>query len=105
MAQFVSISANPRTTTGKGAARQLRFQKKVPAVIYGHGRASQSLELDAKDLEKALTGIEPASTLFELTLDGRRIARPPADGSPVRPMACVTPAACSIRSRGKSKSK
>lgn len=72
MAQFVSLSANPRTTTGKGAARQLRFQKKVPAVIYGHGRASQSLELDAQALERALTGIEPASTLFELTLDGKK---------------------------------
>ena len=72
MAQFVELSASPRATTGKGAARQLRFQKKVPAVIYGHGRASQSLEVDAKALEKALTGIEPASTVIELTLEGKK---------------------------------
>jgi len=72
MAQFVALSANPRVTTGKGAARQLRFQKKVPAVIYGHGRASQSVEVDAKALEMALSGVEPASTIIELTLDGKK---------------------------------
>lgn len=72
MAQFVELSASPRATSGKGAARQLRLQKKVPAVIYGHGRTSQSLEVDAKALEKALTGIEPASTVIELTLEGKK---------------------------------
>ena len=41
MAQFVSITATPREAAGKGAARQTRFAGKVPAVIYGHGRATQ----------------------------------------------------------------
>src|SRR3990172_8326456 len=72
MAQFVALAANPRGQTGKGAARQLRFQKKVPAVIYGHGRPTQSLEVDAQALEQALTGIEPASTIIELTLEGKK---------------------------------
>src|SRR5947209_7387661 len=45
MAQIVSLAASPRTTTGKGAARQARFRGKVPAVIYGHGRETQSLEV------------------------------------------------------------
>jgi large subunit ribosomal protein L25 len=72
MAQFVTLAASPRDKTGKGAARQVRFQKKVPAVIYGHGRPSQSLELDAKALELALIGIEPASTIIELTLEGKK---------------------------------
>jgi len=72
MAQFVSLQANPRTAKGKGAARQSRFRKKVPAVIYGHGRVTESLEVDAQALEKALTGIEPASTIIELTLAGKK---------------------------------
>ena len=72
MAQFVALTANPRAQTGKGAARQIRFQKKVPAVIYGHGRPTQSLEVDAQTLEQALTGIEPASTIIELTLEGKK---------------------------------
>jgi len=72
MAQFVSITATPRAAAGKGAARQTRFAGKVPAVIYGHGRPTQPLTLDAKALEMALAGIEPASTLFEVTVDGKK---------------------------------
>ena len=72
MAQTVSLSATLREKTGKGPARQARFQKQVPAVIYGHGRASQPLMVDALALEKALTGIEPESTLIELTVDGKK---------------------------------
>jgi len=71
MAQTVSLSATVRQETGKGAARQARFQKKVPAVIYGHDRPTQTLMVDALALEKALTGIEPESTLIELSVDGK----------------------------------
>lgn len=72
MAQTVSLSATAREKTGKGAARQARFQKQIPAVIYGHGRTTQPLMVDALALEKALTGIEPESTLIELTVDGKK---------------------------------
>lgn len=72
MAHFVTLAASPRDKTGKGAARQIRFRKKVPAVIYGHGRPSQPLELDAKALEMALIGIEPASTIIEIELEGKK---------------------------------
>src|SRR6058998_2358933 len=71
MAEIVSLAGSPRTTTGKGAARQARFRGKVPAVIYGHGRETQSLEVEAKALEKALQGVEPASTIIELSVDGK----------------------------------
>jgi len=72
MAQTVSLAATAREKTGKGAARQARFHKQVPAVIYGHGRSTQALMVDALALEKALTGIEPESTLIELTVDGKK---------------------------------
>src|SRR5437016_6576048 len=72
MAQTVSLSATAREKTGKGAARQARFQKQIPAVIYGHGRATQPLMVDALALEKALMGIEPESTLIDLTVDGKK---------------------------------
>src|SRR5437868_10270486 len=71
MAQTVTLSATLREKTGKGAARQARFQKRVPAVIYGHGRPTQTLMVDALALEKALFGIEPESTLIELSVDGK----------------------------------
>src|SRR5712671_3663304 len=72
MAQIVSLAASPRSATGKGAARQARFRGRVPAVIYGHGRDTLPLEVDAKALEKALTGVEPASTIIELSVDGKK---------------------------------
>jgi large subunit ribosomal protein L25 len=72
MAQTVTLSATAREKTGKGAARQARFRKQVPAVIYGHGRDSQPLMVDAVALEKALTGIEPESTLIDLAVDGKK---------------------------------
>src|SRR5438309_11672060 len=72
MAQTVRLSATAREKTGKGAARQARFQKQIPAVIYGHGRATQPLMVDALALEKALMGIEPESTLIDLTVDGKK---------------------------------
>ena len=72
MAQTVILSATAREKTGKGAARQSRFRKQVPAVIYGHGRETQTLSVDALLLEKALTGIEPESTLIDLTVDGKK---------------------------------
>ena len=73
MAQIVALSATPRQATGKGGARQARFRGKVPAVIYGHGRDAQPLELEFKALEKALKGIEPASTIIELAVDGKTV--------------------------------
>ncbi|HXO85945.1 MAG TPA: 50S ribosomal protein L25/general stress protein Ctc [Gemmatimonadales bacterium] len=72
MAQTVALSATARDKTGKGAARQARFQKQVPAVVYGHGRDTQTLTVDALALEKALTGIDPESTLIDLTVDGKK---------------------------------
>lgn len=73
MAQTVSLAASPREQTGKGAARQARFAKQIPAVIYGHGRATRSLMVDGNALEKALAGIEPESTLIELTVEGKTL--------------------------------
>src|SRR6266568_9087104 len=73
MAQIVSLTASTRRTTGKGAARQARFRGEIPAVIYGRGRATQSLAVEAKALEKALTGVEPASTIIELAVDGQTV--------------------------------
>lgn len=72
MAQIVSLTALSRQDTGKGAARQTRFRGHVPAVIYGRGRPAQALTVEAKMLERALTGIEPESTIIELAVDGKK---------------------------------
>ena len=66
----VSLSANSRDGKGKGAARSLRSQGQVPAVIYGHGRDPQPLALNARDLDKLLSHIQAESTVIEVTVGG-----------------------------------
>jgi large subunit ribosomal protein L25 len=66
----VSLSANSRTSTGKGVARKLRAAGKVPGVVYGHAREPQSLELDGRELGRLLEKIAAASTVIDLSIDG-----------------------------------
>jgi len=60
------LSADVRTTTGKGASRRARREGKVPAVLYGHGADPQHLELDARDFAAVL---RHSGTNAVLTLD------------------------------------
>lgn len=64
------LSAQPRSETGKGAARALRRSGQVPAVIYGHARDPQSLAIPTRELEKLLERISAESTVIELSFDG-----------------------------------
>lgn len=73
MAQILSLAAEPRHETGKGAARQARFRNRVPAVIYGRGRDTQPLTLDAAALEQALIGVEWPSAVVQLTVGGTTV--------------------------------
>jgi large subunit ribosomal protein L25 len=65
------LSATPRDGSGKGSARSLRAQGKIPAVIYGHGREPQSLAIETRELEKLLSKISAESTVIELSMDGK----------------------------------
>src|SRR6266511_3290798 len=71
MAQQTSLQVAARTTTGKGAARHLRRQGKVPGVIYGHGRAAEAVTIETSALSKLLTGINAATTIVDVTIDDR----------------------------------
>ncbi len=64
------ISATPRTTAGKGAARSLRRDGNVPAIIYGHARQPQSLTVSARDLQRLLDTFSAESTVIEIDIAG-----------------------------------
>jgi large subunit ribosomal protein L25 len=66
-----SLTATARATSGKGAARSLRREGSVPAVIYGHSREAQSVAVPTRDLEKLLSTIAAGSTVVELSIDGK----------------------------------
>ena len=71
MAQQANLQAATRTTTGKGAARALRREGKVPGVIYGHGRDAEPVVIDTGALQKMLLGISAATTIVDVAVDGR----------------------------------
>ena len=71
MAQQANLQVASRTTTGKGAARTLRRQGKVPGVIYGHNRTPESLAIDSSALKKMLGGISAGTTVLDVVVDGR----------------------------------
>jgi large subunit ribosomal protein L25 len=64
------LNASPRAGTGKGVARTLRAEGKVPGVIYGHAREPQPLAIEQRELERLLSRIAAESTVIELAVDG-----------------------------------
>jgi large subunit ribosomal protein L25 len=71
MAQSVSLQVATRAGTGKGAARSLRRDGKVPGVIYGHDRAAEAVAIDNLALTKLLGGISASTTVVDVAIDGR----------------------------------
>ena len=67
---IATLSANPRTGTGKGVARTLRQGGQIPGVIYGHAREAQPLTINARELDRLLEHVT-ASTVIELSVDGK----------------------------------
>jgi large subunit ribosomal protein L25 len=64
------LAATSRTVTGKAVAR-LRREGRLPAVVYGHGTASESVSLDTHEFE-TLRRHTGASTLIDLAVDDGR---------------------------------
>jgi large subunit ribosomal protein L25 len=71
MAQSANLQVATRAGTGKGAARTLRREGKVPGVIYGHDRAAESVVVDTLALTKLLGGISASTTIVDVAIDGR----------------------------------
>lgn len=64
-----SLQASSRTRNGKGVARSLRREGRVPAVLYGHSRSTQALSVDHKALGKLLEIIGGDATLINVVID------------------------------------
>ncbi|MEZ4587009.1 MAG: 50S ribosomal protein L25/general stress protein Ctc [Gemmatimonadales bacterium] len=71
MAQTSTLSATPRTASGKGVARSLRRAGQIPAVIYGRGRDPEGLALDATALNRMLTKVRASTTILDVHVGDR----------------------------------
>jgi len=63
----VKIQAESRTEFGKGAARRIRRENKVPAVLYGHGSDPVHITLPGHDTMLAL---KTANALLMIEVEG-----------------------------------
>jgi large subunit ribosomal protein L25 len=74
MAQQVSeIKASLRAHAGKGGARAIRREGRVPAIVYGGGKDPQTVAVDFQELSLLVGRGKFLSTLFELNLDGAKV--------------------------------
>ena len=64
----VKIAAESRAEFGKGAARRIRRENKVPGVLYGHGSDPVHLTLPGHEL---LLALRTPNVLISLDIDGK----------------------------------
>jgi large subunit ribosomal protein L25 len=65
------LSASARDLGGKGVARKLRSEGRIPAVVYGHGREPQPLSINSRELDRLLDHIAAEATVIDLDIDGK----------------------------------
>ena len=66
------INAELRDETGKGASRRLRHEEKIPAILYGDGKKSQSLTLSHSEITKHLEDEAFYSQVLALVANGKK---------------------------------
>ncbi|MFD9794459.1 50S ribosomal protein L25/general stress protein Ctc [Streptomyces sp. NPDC059070] len=64
----IKLAAEVRTSFGKGAARSIRRENKVPAVVYGHGSEPVHVTLPGHEL---LLALRTPNVLLSLDIEGK----------------------------------
>ncbi|MBI4730244.1 MAG: 50S ribosomal protein L25 [Acidobacteria bacterium] len=84
----VSLQAETREGSGKGVARKLRAQGKVPAVLYGRGIQAVPVAVDGRAISQALHTEAGRNVLIDLEVGGethltlpREMQRDPVRGT------------------------
>lgn len=63
---LVNLNIHPRTSVGKNENRRTRASGRVPAVLYGKGRPTATIELEGHAFSVALKHLGGRSALFQL---------------------------------------
>jgi len=79
MAETYEIAATARDRVGKGAARALRRESKIPAVIYGDKKPPVPIAVDYKDMMMKLHGGGFLTTVVTVNVDGEKTRVIPRD--------------------------
>ncbi|MEO9340189.1 50S ribosomal protein L25/general stress protein Ctc [Mesorhizobium sp. SB112] len=73
------LTAEAREKVGKGSAREIRRNGKVPAVIYGDKQTPIAITLSYKDIYYKIHGGGFKTTIATIILDGKKIQVLPKD--------------------------
>jgi large subunit ribosomal protein L25 len=79
MATVREIKATARPRAGKGAARAVRREGRVPGVIYGDNQPPLNISLDKADLSQRIFAGKFLTTLCDVEVDGNKIRVIPRD--------------------------
>jgi large subunit ribosomal protein L25 len=79
MSEIKQIKAVARDRSGKGAARAVRRQGQVPAVIYGAGQPAQAIALDFNQTKQLIFAGHFLTTIFDIDVDGKTVRAIPRD--------------------------
>jgi large subunit ribosomal protein L25 len=79
MATVREFKATARPRAGKGAARAVRREGRVPGVIYGDNQAPLNISLDQAELTQRIFAGKFLTTLCEVDVDGNKIRVIPRD--------------------------
>lgn len=72
MTTTATLKAEPREAIGKGAARKMRQDGQVPAVVYGRDADTLHLKLNTHDADHLFRHISVDNTIVELSLEGEK---------------------------------
>lgn len=79
MSTLAQLSVELRKGTGKGAARALRREHKIPAIIYGGGKAEITIALPEKELTQEYQRGYFTSRVYDMNVAGEKIHAIPRD--------------------------
>ncbi len=79
MADAYEIAATVRDRVGKGAARALRRERKIPAVIYGDKKPPVPIAIDFKEMSQQLHSGGFLTTVATVNVDGEKTKVIPRD--------------------------
>jgi large subunit ribosomal protein L25 len=78
MPEIISLSAEPRDSAGKGAARATRRAGRVPGIIYGDGKEPTPISFEPRELSRAINRAGFFATIVDVSVGGtvhRTLAR------------------------------
>jgi large subunit ribosomal protein L25 len=70
MIKDITVEASLRDGRGKNEARRLRRQGQIPAVLYGGGKDSMPVSLNAKQIAQILHSATGHNTIFQVAIAG-----------------------------------